>query len=109
MFDRETRRMAIATLRKHLDCCCGLIIVFAFKYTYTALNLQTVAVQLINKSRLSIEFATGITLNIEEYHLLIYNTYSPLKVNRRFGGIYRLHLRARKISRARRQRKSRWQ
>jgi hypothetical protein len=34
---------------------------------------------------------------------------STLKVNRHFGGIYRLHLQSRKISRARYQRKSRWQ
>jgi hypothetical protein len=34
---------------------------------------------------------------------------SPLKVNRRFGGTYRLHLQGRKISRARNQRESRWQ
>jgi hypothetical protein len=33
----------------------------------------------------------------------------PLKVNRPFGGIYRLHLQDRKISRARNQRESRWQ
>jgi hypothetical protein len=33
---------------------------------------------------------------------------SPLKVNRRFGGIYRLHLQGR-ISRARNQRENRWQ
>jgi hypothetical protein len=34
---------------------------------------------------------------------------SPLKVNRRFGGTYRLHLQSRRISRARDQRESRWQ
>jgi hypothetical protein len=34
---------------------------------------------------------------------------SPLKVNRRFGGTYRLHLQGRKISRAQNQRESRWQ
>jgi hypothetical protein len=34
---------------------------------------------------------------------------SPLKVNRRFGGTYRLHLQGRKISRARNQREIRWQ
>jgi hypothetical protein len=34
---------------------------------------------------------------------------SPLKVNRRFGGIYRLHLQGRRMSRARNRRKSRWQ
>jgi hypothetical protein len=34
---------------------------------------------------------------------------SPLKVNRRFGGTYRLHLQGRRISRARNQRKIRWQ
>jgi hypothetical protein len=34
---------------------------------------------------------------------------SPLKVNRRFGGTYRLHLQVRKISRARNQVESRWQ
>jgi hypothetical protein len=34
--------------------------------------------------------------------------YSPLKVNRRFGGIYRLHLQGRRISQARNQRESRW-
>jgi hypothetical protein len=34
---------------------------------------------------------------------------SPLKVNRRFGPIYRLHLQGRKINRARNQRESRWQ
>jgi hypothetical protein len=34
---------------------------------------------------------------------------SPLKVNRRFGGTYRLHLQSRIISRARYRRKSRWQ
>jgi hypothetical protein len=31
-----------------------------------------------------------------EYHLLGYNPCSPLRVNRRFGGIYRLHLQDRK-------------
>jgi hypothetical protein len=34
---------------------------------------------------------------------------SLLKVNRRFGGTYRLHLHGWRISRARNQRKSRWQ
>jgi hypothetical protein len=34
---------------------------------------------------------------------------SLLKVNRRFGGTYRLHLQGRKISRARNQSESRWQ
>jgi hypothetical protein len=34
---------------------------------------------------------------------------SPLNVNRRFGGTYRLHLQGRKISSARNQRESRWQ
>jgi hypothetical protein len=34
---------------------------------------------------------------------------SPLKVNRRFGGTYRLHLQGRGMSRARNQRESRWQ
>jgi hypothetical protein len=33
---------------------------------------------------------------------------SPLKVNRRFGGIYRPHHHGRRISRARYQRGSRW-
>jgi hypothetical protein len=33
---------------------------------------------------------------------------SPLKVNRRFGGTYRLHLHGRRISRVRNQRESRW-
>jgi hypothetical protein len=33
---------------------------------------------------------------------------SPMKVNRRFGGTYRLHLESRKISRARYQSESRW-
>jgi hypothetical protein len=33
---------------------------------------------------------------------------SPLKVNRRFGGTYRLHLQGRRISRARNQPESRW-
>jgi hypothetical protein len=34
---------------------------------------------------------------------------SPLRVNRHFGGTYRLHLQGRKISRERHQRESRWQ
>jgi hypothetical protein len=34
---------------------------------------------------------------------------SPLKMNRRFGGTYRLHLQVRRISRARNQRESSWQ
>jgi hypothetical protein len=34
---------------------------------------------------------------------------SPLKVNRRFGRIYRLHIQGRRISRARNQHESRWQ
>jgi hypothetical protein len=34
--------------------------------------------------------------------------YSPLKINRRFGGTSRLHLQGRRISRARNQRESRW-
>jgi hypothetical protein len=34
---------------------------------------------------------------------------NPLKVNRRFGGTYRLHFQGRIISRARNQRQSRWQ
>jgi hypothetical protein len=34
---------------------------------------------------------------------------SPLRVNWRFGGTYRLHLQGRRISRARTQRGSRWQ
>jgi hypothetical protein len=34
---------------------------------------------------------------------------NPLKVNRRFGGAYRLHLQGRRINRATTQRKSRWQ
>jgi hypothetical protein len=34
---------------------------------------------------------------------------SPLKVNRRFGKIFRLHLQGRKISRAGNQQESRWQ
>jgi hypothetical protein len=34
---------------------------------------------------------------------------SPLNVNRRFGGTYRLHLRGRRIGLARNQRESRWQ
>jgi hypothetical protein len=34
---------------------------------------------------------------------------SPLNVNRRFGGKYRLHIQGRRISRARNQRESRWQ
>jgi hypothetical protein len=34
--------------------------------------------------------------------------YSPLKVNQRFGGTYRLHLQGRRISQARSQRESRW-
>jgi hypothetical protein len=34
---------------------------------------------------------------------------SPLKVNRRFGGIYCLHLHRRRISRTRNQHESRWQ
>jgi hypothetical protein len=34
---------------------------------------------------------------------------SPMKANRRFGGIYRLHLQGRRISRARNQRECRWQ
>jgi hypothetical protein len=33
---------------------------------------------------------------------------SPLKINRRFGGAYRLHLQVRRISRARNQRESRY-
>jgi hypothetical protein len=33
---------------------------------------------------------------------------NPLRVNRRFGGIYRLYLQGRKVSRARAQRESRW-
>jgi hypothetical protein len=35
--------------------------------------------------------------------------YSPLKVNRRFGGTYRLHLQGRRISPTRNQRESKWQ
>jgi hypothetical protein len=35
--------------------------------------------------------------------------FSPLKVNRRFGGTNRLHLQGRRINRARNQRESRWQ
>jgi hypothetical protein len=35
--------------------------------------------------------------------------YSPLRVNRSFGGTYRLHLQGGKISGARNQRESRWQ
>jgi hypothetical protein len=35
--------------------------------------------------------------------------YSPLKVNRRFGGTYRLHLQSRRISRAKNQREIRCQ
>jgi hypothetical protein len=34
---------------------------------------------------------------------------SPLKVNLRFGGAYRLHLQGRRISRIRNQRESGWQ
>jgi hypothetical protein len=34
---------------------------------------------------------------------------SPLKVNRRLGGIYRLHLQGPRISRARNKHESRWQ
>jgi hypothetical protein len=34
---------------------------------------------------------------------------SPLKLNRRFGGKFRLHLQGRRISRVRNQRESRWQ
>jgi hypothetical protein len=34
---------------------------------------------------------------------------SPLKVNRRFGGTYHLHLQGRRISRARNQRENKWQ
>jgi hypothetical protein len=34
---------------------------------------------------------------------------SPLKVNRHFGGIVRLHLQGRRVSEARNQRESRWQ
>jgi hypothetical protein len=33
----------------------------------------------------------------------------PLRVNRRFGGTYRLHFQRRQISRARNQRENRWQ
>jgi hypothetical protein len=35
--------------------------------------------------------------------------YSPLKVNRRFGGTCRLHFQGRKISQARNHLESRWQ
>jgi hypothetical protein len=35
--------------------------------------------------------------------------WSPLKVNRYFGGTYRLHLQSRRISQARNQHESRWQ
>jgi hypothetical protein len=45
----------------------------------------------------------------EEYYLLGKTPCSPLKVNRRFGGIYRLHFHCLKISRARNQREIRWQ
>jgi hypothetical protein len=45
----------------------------------------------------------------EEYRLLGYTPCSPLKVNRRFGGTHRLHLKGRNISQARNQRESRWQ
>jgi hypothetical protein len=34
---------------------------------------------------------------------------SPLKVNQRFGGTYRLHLQGQRMSQARNQRESRWQ
>jgi hypothetical protein len=34
---------------------------------------------------------------------------SPLKVKRRFGGTYRIHLQGRRISRARNQNESKWQ
>jgi hypothetical protein len=35
--------------------------------------------------------------------------YSPLNLNRRFGGTYRLHFQGRRINRARNERESRWQ
>jgi hypothetical protein len=46
---------------------------------------------------------------VEKY--IFWNTTpcSPLKVNRCFGGKYRLHLQGRRISRTRYQRESRWQ
>jgi hypothetical protein len=42
--------------------------------------------------------------NFEQFYLLVYNITpcSPLEVNRRFGGTYRLHLHCRKLSQAER-------
>jgi hypothetical protein len=48
----------------------------------------------------------GISILVIFY--LLATLCSPLKVSRRFGGTYRLHLQVRKISRARNQRESRW-
>jgi hypothetical protein len=46
---------------------------------------------------------------IEEFIFWDITSCNPLKVNRRFGGTSRLHLRGRRISQARNQRESRWQ
>jgi hypothetical protein len=48
-------------------------------------------------------------INRGDYYLWDITPCSPLKVKRRFGRTYRLHLQVRRISRARNQRESRWQ
>jgi hypothetical protein len=56
--------------------------------------------------RLGFEFLTAAIMKI--YIFWVTTSCSPLKVNRRFGGTYRLHLEVRRVSQARNQRESRW-
>jgi hypothetical protein len=60
-----------------------------------------------NNSRTGFEVLTAVVMKSTIFWDI--TPCSPLKVNRRLGGTYRLHLQGRKISRARNQRESRWQ
>jgi hypothetical protein len=61
----------------------------------------------IELSQIGLEVLTPVVMKSSIF--LDITSCSPLKVNQCFGGTYCLHLRGRKISRARDQRESRWQ
>jgi hypothetical protein len=57
----------------------------------------------------AVEIGSGLMIYIKSTIFWDITPCSPLNVNRRFGGTYRLYLQGRRISQTRNQRESRWQ
>jgi hypothetical protein len=69
-------------------------------------NESIIHIYLCLMYRLDFEFLTAAIMKI--YISWVTMSCSPLKVNRRFGGTYCLHLQFRRVSQARNQRESGW-